>query len=180
MGSIVGPIAGQPTNRNFLSQNQFQFLIARFPNTQYFLQKFTLPAITLGTIKVPIPFSSLPLAGDHIDWGELHIDFAVDEDMQNYEELYNWITELGLPDDFSLANVVYNTTAEQAGLGPSSTASLIVLNSSYKQNIKYDFVDIYPISLTSIQFDLTVSDVEYRKCTASFNYRRFYLKRLNT
>ena len=177
MTAPFGPIAGQPENRNFLAQNGFQFIFSRFPNTMYFMQKFILPAISLGSVKVATPFSSLPLAGDHLDWGELHLDFIVDEDMKNYEELFNWFMELGLPDDFSLASKVYNPEAIQQGNGPSTTGTLIVLNSSLQQNIKLDFVDIFPIGLTSIQFDLTNTDIEYRTCTATFNYRRFYFNR---
>lgn len=145
----------------------------------YYMQKFTVPAITLGTVEVPNPFSNLPLAGDHIDWGDLSIEFIVDEDMQNYGELYNWIIDLGLPDSFALANTVYSPQAIQQGNGPSTTGTLIVLNSSLQENIKFDFVDIFPIGMTSIQMSLTDNDIVYKTCIASFNYRRFYLKRPN-
>jgi len=178
MSSPLGPIGSQPTNRNFLSEINYRLVLGRFPNLVYYLQKFTIPSIALGTVEVPNPFSSLPLAGDHIDWGQLSVDFILDEDLQNYYELFNWITELGLPDNFKLANNVYTQTAITNQVGPSSSGTLMVLNSSFQPDINFDFVDIYPIALTSVPFDSTKTETEYLKCTASFNYRRFYFNRV--
>jgi hypothetical protein len=179
MSAPLGPIGSQPTNRNFLSELNYRMIFGRFPNITFYLQKFTIPSIALGTVEVPNPFSSLPLAGDHIDWGQLFFDFILDEDMKDYEELFNWIMDLGLPDNFKLANNVYSSTAIVNQVGPSGTATLMVLNSALQPNINFNFVDIYPISLSSVIFDTTKDETEYLKCTASFNYRRFYFKRVS-
>ena len=43
-------------------------------------------------------FVSVPLEGN-LSFGNLTIDFLVDEDLRNYMEIHNWIRALGAPDN---------------------------------------------------------------------------------
>jgi len=86
----------EPVNKNFLSPLGFKFVIKKTPHINYFIQSVSLPDITLGDTYVPTPFTRIPIAGDHIEYGDLIFTFKVDESMKNYRELYNWITAIGL------------------------------------------------------------------------------------
>ena len=66
--------------------------------------------MTLGKVDIPTRgMVPIPIEGN-VQYGELNIEFIVDEDLRNYMELHNWIRALGVPqgDDeaeiFKIAN----------------------------------------------------------------------------
>ena len=79
----------QPTNPQFLSPVGFNFNIRKLPNTNYFVQAANLPGVQLGETPLATPFHQIPTPGDRVTYGELAITFKVDENMENYIELYN-------------------------------------------------------------------------------------------
>ena len=91
----------QPTNLNQLNIVSFEVNFARLPNVQYFCQRVNIPAVILGEAFQPMPFMNLPVEGDTLTFESLSLSFIVDEDLQNYIEMYNWMTALGFPRDFS-------------------------------------------------------------------------------
>ena len=179
-------ITSLPANKNFLSPLGFTFTIKKTPNVNYFVQSATLPSISLGQSDVQTPFVKLPIPGDHITYGTLSISYRVDEDMRNYQELYDWITAIGFPDNFDQYNSVANArgrfggavTNMMTGAGALSDASLMVLNSVKAPIIEFQFKELYPIDIGEIAFDTKNSDVDYVEGTCTFAYRSFTLNRL--
>ena len=80
-----------PANRSFLSNNKFDFILRRIPNFTYFVQAVNLPSLSLQSTTINTPFSALSVPGNQISFGTLALTFIVDEDMQSWYELYNWI-----------------------------------------------------------------------------------------
>lgn len=160
----------QLTNRNFLSPLGFKFVLAKAPAIEYFIQTVNIPSIGLGTAEVPTPFVKLPLAGDHLDFGELSLSYKIDEDMKNYLEIYNWIKGLGFPDNFDQYRNISNLPSRD---GIYSDATLIILTSSKNANIFIKFKNIFPTSLDAVQFDTTQTDVEYVSTSVTFKYQSF-------
>ena len=87
-----------PAELDFLRPNGFRFQIANIPQVSFFCQAANIPQISLGSPQVETPLATLPFPGDKIQFGELIIRFLVQEDMANYQELYNWLFGLGFPD----------------------------------------------------------------------------------
>jgi hypothetical protein len=54
-----------------------------------------------------------------------------------------------------------------------SDGTLAVLSSNNNLNKTIRFIDLFPISLSPLQFDATMSDVEYLEADVSFRYQRF-------
>jgi hypothetical protein len=166
-----------PENKNFLSPLNFRFQIKKCPNVNFFLQNVNLPGMVLNGPEQPNPFVRIPKAGDHIDFDDLMINYKVDEDLQNYLELYNWIRELGFPNSFDeyksiSGNPVYT------GLGITSDMSLIILTSSRNPNYEVVFKDAFPISISSLIFDSTPQDVQYLEASATFRYRSYSIQKM--
>jgi len=44
------------------------------------------------------------------------------------------------------------------------------LNSNYKEVAKVKFLDLFPTSLSSLDFDATPTDIQYFTAVASFKY----------
>ena len=57
--------------------------------------------------------------------------------------------------------------------GVFSDGTLVILTSSQNPNKRVQFVDLYPINLSPLQFDVTGSDVAYIEADVTFNYRQF-------
>jgi hypothetical protein len=168
----------QPDNKSFLSPIGFRFSCNRLPHVNYFCTAATIPDISLGeTSSIDNPFIKLPVPGDKLTFGRLDLTFRVDEDMKNFQEIYNWLTALGYPDNFNQRAAIGRT---QTSVGDVySDGSLMVTTANMKPNIEIAFVDMYPSSLSSLEFDIENTDVEYLKATVSFAYRKYSLTTLS-
>ena len=165
-------LLNQPDNINFLSPLGFRFTLARAPNLNFFTTDVNLPSLSLGYIEVPTPFKVLDFPGDRLDYGDLQVTFKVDEDFQNYFELYNWIVALGFPDQYGQYK---RLSAADPGVKETifSDATLTIMNSSMVPNIEVRFEDLFPVSLGDINFTTSDSDVNYVTNTVSFKYKLF-------
>lgn len=173
----MSALDNQPTNKNFLSPLGFRFQIKKAPNLNYFVQSVNLPTVSIGTVEIGTPFTKIPFPGDKLTFGQLDVTFKVDEDMANYLEIFNWLIAMGHPDNLTDGASVYNATP-MSGNGVYSDLSLVILTSAMNGNKMVNFSDAFPLSISDITFDSTLSDVEYVTATATFAYRRFTLTTL--
>lgn len=168
----MSAISDQPANRNFLDPTKFRFSIKRAPNIQFFVQSVNLPGFSIGPTQEGTPFVKIPFSGEHIDYEPLTIQFMVDEDLQNYMEIYTWIRGLGFPDNYDQYKAL-STQPKYTGTGIKSDISLMVLTSSNNPKYNIVFSDAFPTTLSRIQFDANATDIQYTLCSASFSYTSF-------
>ena len=55
-------------------------------------------------------------------------------------------------------------------LNEYSDATLIVYNSSFNEIVKVKFRDVFPVSLSTINFDASAGDIDYVTADATFKY----------
>jgi hypothetical protein len=171
---INGILSNQPANVNFLSPLGFTFTLKRSPNLNFYAVDANIPSLEIGAIKVGTPFSNLKIPGDRADWGSFRLTFKVDEDMANYLEIFNWIVKLSFPDNFSqYASIA--SMGDGTGEKTTSDATLSILNSSMNSNIEVIFRDIFPVSISDVNFTATDTTVNYVTATVEFNYTYFTL-----
>ena len=164
----------QPNNTNFLSQLGAKFVLKKIPNVNYFIQQVALPSVDLGEIQVPTPLSNrLKYPGDLVTYGDLVITFRVDEDLNNYKELYNWILSMTRVEDFENSTAWANEQSAGSDDRVFSDATLTILNSAMNPNQDITFRDVYCSSLSDLPFTTQAADVDYIECTATFKYRSF-------
>jgi len=176
----VSATVNQPSNLNFLSPVGFNFSLKKLPNTVYFIQSVNLPSVTLGEYSFPTPFSRIPVPGDHLEFGELTVAFRIDEDMQNYREINEWLFALGFPENFSQYESLKNTDLlAGSGEGLVSDATLTILTSAMNPNIEVRFKDMFPLSLDSIDFLYSATDIDYILGSATFRYQRYEIVALS-
>jgi hypothetical protein len=126
----------------------------------YAVQQVSIPGMNLGSIEIPTPHIRLPFEGN-ITYDELRVTFKVGEDLANYLEIYNWMLALGHPDGYSQYENI------------KSDATVIILASSKRPSIAVNFTDCYPTSISSIDFDSTITDIQYVTVDATFKFARF-------
>jgi hypothetical protein len=158
-------------NQSFLSQLGFQFTVKKLPTTNFFVTKAMLPGLSINHPEFKTPFATLHPPGDHLQYGELQITFKVDEDMQNWMELYNWMVGIGKPHDFDQRGRLI--AKNSIGEGLYSDGQLVILSNAKNPNVYFNFEDMIPSDLSPIDLDSTATDVNFVNCTVSFKYKLF-------
>lgn len=171
----MSAITDIPTNKNFLSPLGFKFVLKRTPGVNYFVQSANIPGFTLGSADVRTPFATLPFPGDKLTYNDLAITFRVDEELRNFKEIFNWMTALAKPESFSQYASVSNPTPGSVNSAVSD-ASLVILNSAKTPIADVMFKNIFPVSLSDLQFDTRSPDLEYVDAIAVFRIQSYDIK----
>jgi hypothetical protein len=163
----------QPSELDALKPNGFRFMIKRLPKVTYFCQAANLPAINLGAASQTTPLIDIPRPGEKLWFNDLTIKFLVQEDMANYMELYKWLIALGFPSSHKQYASVFRKNPEQnkSDIGEYSDAALLILGSDQNPVAQVNFYDCFPTMLEGLEFNSTLSNVEYFTGVAVFKYR---------
>jgi hypothetical protein len=176
--------ASQIENRNFLSPTGFKFVLNRSPKVAFFCNQANIPDLFLGVASQPNYLRDIPTPGDKIEFGDLSLRFLVDENLENFMEIQNWIRGLGYPE-----SVQEFRDLEAEGLTQGryvqdkqniySDGTLQVLNSNLVANFNVNFKDLFPYSLTTLTFDATNTDIQYFTADVSFKYTSYNITTLS-
>ena len=163
--------ANEISNRNFLSPAGFQFTLAKTPKASFFCTSARIPEINLGTAIQPSYLKDVDIPGEKLTYGDLTIRFLIDENMENYMSIHNWMTGLGFPEttqDFK--DLITNQDNIEDMQEQFSDGSLNILSSNLRVNAIVKFKDLFPVSLSSMEFDTQITDVQYFTAEATFKY----------
>lgn len=171
-------IENTPSNKNFLSPLGFRFMVKKLPHVNFFAQKANIPGISIASNpEQPNPFVVIPYAGDHLQYNELTVAFRVDEDLQNYLEIHNWLVALGFPEKYEQYRALA-TKPVSTGDGLKSDASLIITSNGMNPKFDVTFQDAFPVSLSDLNFDSTDESVQYLEATVEFRYTLYKINPL--
>ena len=187
MATAQSPLARQPDQLDYASPTQFRFGIKQLPKVEFFTINANLPGIEGGTIDLFTPYKNIPVMGDKITYSPLTITFIVDEYLENYQSLHDWMTGIGFPsnrDEFrTYRDVTSNTPA--GGTEPSvdligkavpdkamySDAFLMILSNKNNPILNVNFQNVFPTSLSGLEFTQGATDVEYMTAEVEFQYQ---------
>lgn len=159
-------------NKSFLSNNKYELIFDRLPNTTFFLQSINLPSITLTSVATQSPYVQVNTPGNILTFEQLSATYIVDEDMQSWKDIYTWITQMGNPtSQDKLGNLTTNIGKSNSTV---SDAVLLVKSNSNNVNLKFSFKNIFPIELGSLQFTSTETQ-EFLTSSATFLYDYYTL-----
>ena len=166
---------GQIENRNFLSPTGFKFVLTREPKVSFFCNQANIPDLTLGVAIQPSYAKMLPTPGDIIEFGDLSLRFLVDENLENYMAIQNWIRGLGFPERLGqFADLEHRGTIQGSYAKDRqniySDGTLQVLDSNQLPNFQIVFQDLFPYRLSTLTFDATDTDINYFTADVSFKY----------
>ena len=160
------------TNFNYLQPTSFKIVIDRknYPNLEYFCQNVTHPSLIMNAAEVPYKkITSVPFAGDKLTFGELSTNIILDEDMNGYQELYDW--QMRLLDTPSKTALDRN----KGDIPSYCDITLHILSSANNTSKKIKYIDCIPVSLGDIMFESTASGMEYIVFNAQFKFVYFEL-----
>ena len=170
--------SSQIENRNFLSPVGFKFTLKRSPKVAFFCNQANIPDLNLGIAIQPNYLRDIPTPGDKIEFGDLNIRFLVDENLENYMEMQNWIRGLGYPEDVQEfrnleAQGIIQGSYKNDRQNIYSDGTLQILSSNLVAKFNVSFKDLFPYSLATLTFDATQTDVQYFTADASFKYTSY-------
>ena len=157
-------------NTNLLLSTGFRFVMQRTPYLTYFCQTANLPEVALQEMIQPTPFVQVKHPGNTFTFGDLNINFLVDEDMEKRRQIYNWMASLKGVEDFT----EFETNIDDH----FCDATLMILNSSMRPNIEIRFKRVFPKSLGGIDFTSDTSDSAGIAVNASFGYTSYEVIKL--
>ena len=171
-------------NRNFLSPIGFQFTIDRLRGVDFFCQSANIPAVSLGPAVTSTRLNKIQNPGDELQYEDLFIRFLVDENMKNWYQVSNWMREIATP--YSTREFRYDRGSIESVNKRDSTydiasannqwrcdCSLLVLSSNYRVVGEFIFRDAWPTSLTTLNFDASVPDINYFTAEVSLKYNYY-------
>ena len=91
---------------------QFRFKIAKLPQVEFFYTdgKSSWYHRWARLSDVPTPLYDYPMPGDKITYQSLDISFLVDENLNNYKELHDWLIGLGFPSNHQQFADIFRAT----------------------------------------------------------------------
>ena len=189
----------QPSIMDYASPTQFRFKCSKLPEVEFFCQTANIPGIGLGAADFKTPLKDIPMPGDKVTYQDLAISFLVDENLNNYKEIHDWIIGLGAPQShtqFSDLRALSSdrfpgTTASSAATGTSiakplpeggiySDATLTVLNSKNIVKTEIRFHNIFPTRLGSLAYNVKAADVDYLSVAVDFQYMYYEIVQIST
>jgi|TARA_B100002019_G_scaffold194370_1_gene168317 hypothetical protein len=175
------PFDRQIQNRNYLANVGFNFTLARFPKVDFFSNTANLPGLTLGTVNAPNYLKELPLAGDRLVFEDFSLQFIVDEKMENYLAVHNWMRGLGFPNSIQdFKDLVTDDDGVQDMDRQYSDGTLLVLNNQFNNIARVKFNGLFPYSLSGLQFDATDTDYTSITATVTFKYTIYNIETVST
>ncbi len=176
------PWFNQISNRNYLSSVGFKFVLAKKPKIDFFSNDASIPGINLGVAMQPTYLKDIPIPGDKLTYDDFTLSFFVDENMENYIEVHNWLRGFGYPESpIEYQNLIdedEQSNGKQTALTGQSDGTLIVYNSNLNPIVNVIFKDLFPTSLSSIRFDSKQNDVAYVTAEVSFKYTIYEIIKL--
>ena len=197
MTTTTSPLNRQPDLLDYSSPTQFRFIIHQLPKVEFFTTAANIPDLSLGEMVIPTPYKSMPILGDQITFGNLSTSFIVDEELQNYRQIHNWLIGIGFPKskqqfiDFRRNK----SNTPQAGDGGNKTsgsmpdigdvgkaiadkaffsdATLTILSNKNNPVVEVRFEDVFPVALSGLEYTQNVTDVEYLTATIDFRYKLY-------
>ena len=167
----------QIENRNFLSGVGFKFNLAKHPKVDFFSNSAKIPQLTLGLATQPTYLKDIDVPGEKLTYGDFTLRFLVDENMENYIAIYDWLVGLGFPETTQEFKTLTTDSADQRDLKEAfCDGTLRILNSNYREVATVKFTDLFPVSLTSLDFDAANTDIQYLTAEVSFKYTIYDLK----
>ena len=164
-----------PQNTNYLQPTKYLLTFDRIGSVQYFCQAVNIPGVNIGQSPINLPSADIYAPGNKIMYNQLNIDFAVDEKLDSWRQIHDWFRSIAAPESFSERKRLTDVQNQYRTGGPRNygDATLTVLNNLNNPSIRVKFVNVFPISLSDIQFDTKLSADDIVTADVTFVYESF-------
>lgn len=160
----------------------FSVTINAFKGLTLWVKDANIPSITGGEPRLPTPFVDVPLPGDKLEYGTLSLRVMVDNQFQNYRNLFKWLCLMHFPNNYrevnlwrAMNNNLYpNFRRGDRSFDLMSDILLDVKGANQKNAIIFQFCDAFPVSLSDISLTDESQETQYLYFNVDFRFRTFY------
>lgn len=165
----------QPGSLNYIQPNNFTFRIKRLPDLNFTVQSCNVPGISVGRVDQPNPVKSAPLQGDRLFFADLSVAFLVDENLENYREIFKWMSSVTNQSWHAGVHHYKNLRDAPRGndAGLFSDITMNILTSAKNSNIRLQFTNAFPIQLSDLLFDSQSDPSQFAKAQVVFTYQDY-------
>lgn len=158
-------------NINILQPNAFRLLIDRkyFPNLEFFAQSVVHPDVAATAAETAFRRTRVPFAADKLEFGEFVANIILDENLNSYTEMFNWVNRLVDQKEIAALDASKAIPPTECDI----TVSILSSHNNTVRTIKY--IDCVPTGLGSIQLESVSGPDQYITYAASFRYSYFEL-----
>ena len=162
-----------PQNINLLQASKFLLVFDRIPNTHFFCQSANVPGLSIGQATISTPLIDFYAPGNKITYNPFNITFLVNGDVQSWKDLHDWFRSIASPESFDERNRLANLQSNRNNLKSYSDATLTIVNNLNNPIIRVHFTNMFPTSLSDIQFDTKLSADDIITADVTFVYEQF-------
>jgi len=158
---------------NFLQPTGFKVIVSKekLPYLSFMSQSVTHPSMEINATEIGYKrMGSVPFIGDAIEFGAVTIDVLLDENMNVYGEIYNWMERMVETKHKLNSGVLYGN-ADQT-LSDYCDIRIQVLTNSNNANREFQYVNAFPITLGDVSFASTNEDT-FITCPMTFRFDYF-------
>lgn len=158
-------------SRNHLQPTNFNLVIDRrnYPNLNYYVNSFSHAGVSINATSNVVyrGIQNVPFPGDTLAFENVTFNVIIDEDMNSYIELYDWMNRL--------TENKFTTPTKDTDQIPTSEEdiNLLIYTSADTVNKTIRYKNAFPTSLGGVEFNSATSDVELITVPVTFAYTYF-------
>ena len=151
--------------KNILNNDKFKMSFSgeRFKNKNFedYVNSISVPSITLGTINQGTRMRNLERPGDSLVFSDFALDFFIDENMDNYSLIYNWI------------NDIRNFNKDNFNNELVTDISIVLLTNKNNTNKGFKIGDAFPYNLSGFPMNITENPTRGVIVSLDFKFNYF-------
>lgn len=171
-------------NKSILNKNNFRLLIEKVPTVEYYVKSVNIPGMSFSetTSAAGVGLDAY-FPGDKVSFDTLDVTFLVDEDLENFKEIYDWmdaIVPIANPEAYSAYVDSIKTgsgtySAVENDLNQYSDITLVMNTNKNVPNRFFRFHDCFPISLGALELE-SGAEAEAVSTTVSFRFTYYEIE----
>lgn len=146
-----------PKNLNHLREKNFisKMSIEKLSDIDFFVTTVTIPGFNVGEVIQRGINKAIPRPGNTLEKDPLTVQFLLDEDMNNWLAIYEWMTGMTFPIDFEQSRTWIKKQKDAGVQDYYSNITIFLLKNSMRPNLALTFHNAFPTNLDG--FDMTVA-----------------------
>lgn len=133
------------------------------------VQNFKIPRMYGYITEQPTAIIDAPLPGNKLVYNLLEVSFLVTENLESWKNIHDWMRSIYAP--VSRAEFKNKTMYLE-------DATLTVYTSANNANFRIKFIDMFPVKLDEIIFDVEMPVADPVKTKAEFAFLRYDIEKL--
>ena len=153
---------------NYLSPVRFAFIIDTpdLANISFLCQTVNMPAMSVDGVQMPYRGFRPQVTGDRVVFDNFEAKFIIDEYLENYTAIYEWLLR--------------EVTVAEPEQTKHKDVILLIYSNNNKLSARIKFISAFPVSLSPVPFDTSISETQYLFADVSFSVDYFLIESLRT